>query len=144
MIITSIPTKTTPDITSFPIDLDYKVSSIYDLKIVISKVLGIDIDSIFLYSTNDSSARIYQNKEDIEKIDEIHEIFYKKLKNACSVCASKATMITGDCSYCKCKYCNLHRLPETHKCACIHIIKTDSYNDNYKRVMNGKCVAAQI
>jgi len=142
MIITSISTKTIPEVTSITMEVDYVTTkNIYDLKIVISKHLGIEIDSIFLYTASESSARIYQNKEYIENID---EIFYKKLKNSCNVCGTKATIITGDCAYCKCKYCNAHRLPETHKCACIHAVKHESFNDNYTRVMNGKCVAAQI
>ena len=142
MIITSIPTKSIPEVTSITMVVDYVTTkNIYDLKIVISKLLGIGIEDVFLYTENNSSARIYQNKEYIENI---YEIFYKKLKNSCNVCAAKATIITGDCSYCKCKYCNAHRLPETHKCACIHDVKHESFNDNYTRVMSGKCVAAQI
>ena len=144
MIITSIATKTRPEVTSIPISIDYsKTKNIYDLKTAISKVLNIDIDTIFLYSTNEQNVdrHIYQN---IEQINNINEIFYKVLKNSCNVCSAKATMITGDCNFCKCKYCNIHRLPETHKCACIQAIKKDSFNDNYSRVMNGKCVAAQI
>ena len=142
MIITSIPTKTIPEVTSITISVNYVTTkNIYDLKIVISKLLGIGIEDVFLYTGSDSSARIYHNKEYIENID---EIFYKKLKNSCNVCAAKATIITGDCCYCKCKYCNAHRLPETHKCACIHAVKHESFNDNYTRVMSGKCVAAQI
>ena len=144
MIITTIPTKTRPDISSIPISIDYTITkNIYDLKTNISKVLNIEIDTIFLYTSNNPNdeKRIYQNTENIDKIE---EIFYKILKNSCNLCGGKATMITGDCNFCKCKYCNIHRLPESHKCACIHTIKKDSFNDNYSRVMNGKCVAAQI
>jgi predicted nucleic acid binding AN1-type Zn finger protein len=144
MIITNISTKTRPEITSIPISIDYtKTKNIYDLKIAISKVLKIDIDTIFLYRSNEQNEhkQIYQN---IEEITDIHEIFYKIQKNSCNVCSAKATMIIGDCNFCKCKYCNIHRLPESHKCSCIQAIKKDSFNDNYSRVMNGKCVATQI
>ena len=144
MIITSIPTKTRPEITSIAIGIDYTITkNIYDLKTNISKLLNIEIDTIFLYTSNspNDEKRICQNTENIDKIE---EIFYKILKNSCNVCSVKATMITGDCNFCKCKYCNIHRLPESHKCACIQAIKKDSFNDNYSRVMNGKCVAAQI
>ena len=144
MIITSIPTKTRPEVTSIPITVDYTTTkNIYDLKNVISKLLNIEIDTIFLYASDVSSntRMIYQNIDEIEKID---EILYKILKNSCNVCGAKATMITGDCNFCKCKYCNIHRLPESHKCACIHSLKKESYIDNFTRVMSGKCVAAQI
>ena len=144
MIITNIPTKTRPEITSIAIGVDYTITkNIYDLKTAISKVLNIEIDTIFLYTSNSQNdeKRICQNTENIDKIE---EIFYKVLKNSCNVCSVKATMITGDCNFCKCKYCNIHRLPESHKCACIQAIKKESFNDNYSRVMNGKCVAAQI
>lgn len=144
MIITSIPTKTRPEITSIAIGVDYTITkNIYDLKTNISKILNIDIDTIFLYISNspNDEKRICQNTENIDKIQ---QIFYKILKNSCNVCSVKAAMITGDCNFCKCKYCNIHRLPESHKCACIQAIKKDSFNDNYSRVMNGKCVAAQI
>lgn len=144
MIITNIPTKTRPEITSLPITVDFDTTkNIFDLKTHISKLLKIDIDTIFLYTTNISNdeKRLCQNTDHIEKIE---EIFYKILKNSCNVCGAKATMITGDCNFCQCKYCNMHRLPESHACPCIHALKKDSYNDNFSRVMNGKCVAAQI
>lgn len=144
MIITSIPTKTRPEITSLTITVDYaSTKNIFELKTLISNLLKIDIDTIFLYHSNNVNdvKRIYQNLDEIDKID---EIFYKILKNSCNVCGAKATMIIGDCNFCKCKYCNLHRLPESHGCACIHTVKKDSYNENFSRVMNGKCVAAQI
>jgi|688.fasta_scaffold641171_2 hypothetical protein len=144
MIITSIPTKTRPEITSLTLTVDYATTkNIFELKTLISNLLKIDIDTIFLYTSNISNdeKRICQNKDEIEKLE---EIFYKILKNSCNVCGGKATIITGDCNFCKCKYCNTHRLPESHGCACIHTLKKDSYNDNFSRVMNGKCVAAQI
>jgi predicted nucleic acid binding AN1-type Zn finger protein len=144
MIITNIATKTRPEVTSIPITVDYiNTKNIYQLKTEISNLLKIDLDTIFLYNSSiaNDTRRIYQNMDLIENID---EIFYKILKNSCNECGAKATMITGDCNFCKCKYCNLHRLPESHKCACIHTLKKDSYNENFTRVMNGKCVAAQI
>ena len=144
MIITSIPTKTRPEINSLTITVDYTITkNIYDLKTMISKLLNIDIDTIFLYNSSIAidTRRIYQN---IDMIENIEEIFYKILKNSCNVCGAKSTMIIGDCNFCKCKYCNLHRLPESHRCACIHTVKKDSYTENFNRVMNGKCVAAQI
>jgi hypothetical protein len=144
MIITNITTKTRPEVTSISISVDYTTTkNIYHLKTQISNLLKIDLDTIFLYNSSiaNDERRIYQNIDLIENID---EIFYKILKNSCNECGAKATMITGDCNFCKCKYCNLHRLPESHKCACLHTIKKDSYNENFNRVMNGKCVAAQI
>ena len=42
--------------------------------------------------------------------------YYKILTNKCACCLKKSTMITGDCKYCSCNYCNIHRLPEVHKC----------------------------
>lgn len=141
MLFVSIPTKLSPEIENYNIDIDTKeIRTFYELKTFISKYWNINIDSLFFYDTN-VNGRIYQNHENI---DNIENIYYKKLKNACNVCGSKSTIITGDCSFCLCKYCNLHRLPESHKCVCINKLKKDSFNDNYSRVMNGKCVAAQI
>ena len=140
MLFNSIPTKLSPEIEIYSIDISNEIRTFYELKTFISKHWNINIDSLFFYDTN-VNGRIYHNSENINNIS---EVYYKKLKNACNICASKATMITGDCSFCLCKYCNLHRLPETHKCACMNKLKKDSYTDNYNRVMNGKCVAAQI
>lgn len=144
MKITNIPTKVKPEIFTLDISIDYsKTKTIYELKSIISKNLNIEFDSIFLYNADEDIERrkIYQNTDEIDKIQ---EILYKILKNSCNVCGSKATLITGDCNYCKCKYCNIHRLPESHKCACMNDIKKGSYNDNLNRVMNGKCVATMV
>ena len=76
--------------------------------------------------------------------DKLNNFYYKILFNKCSICMKQAVIITGDCSYCYYKFCNIHRLPEYHNCISIKDCRTKSYDENYKRVINQKCVATQL
>jgi len=76
--------------------------------------------------------------------DKLNNFYYKILFNKCSICMKPAVIITGDCYYCNYKFCNIHRLPEYHNCISIKDCRTKSYDENYKRVINQKCVATQL
>ena len=76
--------------------------------------------------------------------DKLNNFYYKILFNKCSICMKQAVNITGDCSYCNYKFCNIHRLPEYHNCISIKDCRTKSYDENYKRVIKQKCVATQL
>lgn len=76
--------------------------------------------------------------------DKLNNFYYKILFNKCSICMKPAVIITGDCSYCYYKFCNIHRLPEYHQCISMKDCKTKSYDENYQRVISQKCVATQL
>jgi hypothetical protein len=135
----AIPAKWNNNISSEKIiDLDCPINSIYELKSVLSTKLLIDIDSLFLYDGLDNGS-LYQNNDDVR---DITVVYYRRLGNACNVCAKKSVMITGDCNYCKCKYCNVHRLPESHSCPRLNDCRKTQFNINHEKVMNGKCVSS--
>ena len=76
--------------------------------------------------------------------DKLNCFYYKILFNKCSICMKPAIKITGDCYYCKYKFCNIHRLPEYHQCISLNECKLKSYEENYKKVISQKCVASQL
>ena len=53
-------------------------------------------------------------------------------------CKKKAALIVGDCSYCKSKFCALHRLPEGHACINLSDCKKEHFDKNSNTLMDGK------
>ena len=123
--------------------VEYKIENvlnIYHLKRYLSEKLQKELSNIFIYSTEDSKIPL-QNLLNFE--DEI-ALYAKISKNRCSTCMGVATFGIGDCVYCKCNYCNMHRLPESHKCPRLESCKKESFDANFKQVISQKCVISQI
>jgi predicted nucleic acid binding AN1-type Zn finger protein len=117
------------------------IKTIYELKKNLSEKIKMPIGEIFIYSTETPNLH-YENSVNIYQ--DIQTFYYKTISNRCAICAKKSTMITGDCNYCACHYCNIHRLPENHACPCLDKCKTASFQENYNRVISQKCVIEQI
>ena len=49
-------------------------------------------------------------------------------------CHLKAVLITGDCKYCKLKFCNKHRLPESHYCENLQSCKDAHFQKNKEKL----------
>ncbi len=134
------------EIISFPKDnvetLTYNIdnmSSIYDIKKFLLEKTKNAIGQIFIFDFENPSTH-YENYIKIT----VEKYYYKILTNKCASCLKKSTMITGDCKYCSCHYCNIHRLPESHCCIGLEKCRSDSFQDNYTKTIAGKCVKSQI
>ena len=114
--------------------------NLYDLLIKSKPEKKYNYNDIFIF--NKDTNEYCENNLII--IDNLNNFYYKILFNKCSICMKQAVNITGDCSYCNYKFCNIHRLPEYHNCISIKDCRTKSYDENYKRVINQKCVATQL
>ena len=114
------------------------------------------IESAHKFTWEEFLNKIQQIKGSNKYIEEIRELEFKEseksekvtnweiLFNKCSICMKQAVIITGDCSYCYYKFCNIHRLPEYHQCISMKDCRTKSYDENYQRVISQKCVATQL
>ena len=116
------------------------IQNIFKLKKVLSEEIKKSISDIFIYNTQTPNIHCENNF----KINDNEQFYFKILSNKCAYCSKKAIMLTGDCIYCKCNYCNIHRLPEFHACPEIEKCKSDSFQENYTKTINGKCVKSQI
>jgi hypothetical protein len=114
--------------------------NLYDLLIKSKPEKKYNYNDIFIF--NKDTNEYCENNLIIT--DKLNNFYYKILFNKCSICIKQAVNITGDCSYCNYKFCNIHRLPEYHNCISIKDCRTKSYDENYKRVINQKCVATQL
>ncbi len=115
------------------------VNNIIDIKKVLSEKIKNPIGQIFIFDFEDSTIH-YENYVKITT----DKYYYKILTNKCACCLRKSTIITGDCKYCSCNYCNIHRLPESHCCIGLDKCKSDSFQENYTKTIAGKCVKSQI
>jgi hypothetical protein len=115
------------------------ISSIIDIKKNLSEKTKNPIGQIFIFNFENPTIH-YENNIKISA----DKYYYKILTNKCACCLRKSTIITGDCKYCSCNYCNIHRLPESHYCIGLDKCKSDSFQDNYTKTINGKCVKSQI
>jgi hypothetical protein len=97
-------------------------------------------NDIFIF--NKDTNEHYENNKIIT--DTLNNFYYKILFNKCNICMKQAVKITGDCSYCKYKFCNIHRLPEYHNCISMKDCRIKSYEENYQKVISQKCVATQL
>ena len=68
----------------------------------------------------------------------------KKSRCAFSECKRKCALFIGDCNYCKCKYCDVHRLPEVHLCANMQQCKDTHFQRNQDKLLAEKCVAPKV
>ena len=117
------------------------ITNIFELKKVLAEKTNKQVGDIFIYSVEIPNIN-YENHNKISNDND--KFYYKILSNRCACCVKKSTMITGDCKYCSCHYCNVHRLPESHCCIGLDKCKSDSFQDNYNKTINGKCVKSQI
>ena len=117
------------------------ITNIFVLKKVLADKINKQVGEIFIYSIEIPNIN-YENHNKISNNND--KFYYKILSNRCACCVKKSTMITGDCKYCSCHYCNIHRLPEIHACPCLEKCKSTSFQENYNRVISQKCVLEQI
>jgi predicted nucleic acid binding AN1-type Zn finger protein len=115
------------------------VNNIFDIKKLLSEKIQSPIEKIFIFDF-ENPTKYYENYVKITT----EKYYYKILTNKCACCLRKSTIITGDCKYCSCNYCNIHRLPESHCCIGLDKCKTDSFQENYTKTIGGKCVKSQI
>jgi hypothetical protein len=115
------------------------VNNIFDIKKILSEKIQIPIEQIFIFDFENQTIH-YENYVKIT----VEKYYYKILTNKCACCLKKSTMIIGDCKYCSCHYCKDHRLPESHCCIGLDKCKSDSFQENYTKTINGKCVKSQI
>ncbi len=123
--------------------VEYKMEdilNIYHLKKDLSGKLGKELSNIFIYSTEESKTPI----QNLSNFEDGITLYAKIAKNRCATCMGVATFGIGDCIYCKCNYCNTHRLPESHKCPRLENCKKESFDANFKHVISQKCVISQI
>jgi hypothetical protein len=121
-------------------DIHELKKKLYDLLSKFKSEKKYNYNDIFIF--NKDTNEYCENNSIIT--DKLNNFYYKILFNKCSICMKQAANITGDCSYCNYKFCNIHRLPEYHNCISIKDCRTKSYDENYKRVINQKCVATQL
>ena len=121
-------------------DIHELKKNLYDLLIKSKPEKKYNYNDIFIF--NKDTNEYCENNLIIT--DKLNNFYYKILFNKCSICMKQAVNITGDCSYCNYKFCNIHRLPEYHNCISMKDCRTKSYDENYKRVINQKCVATQL
>jgi len=134
------------EIISFPKDnvesVIYNISNInniFDIKKLLSEKTKNPIGQIFIFDLENPTQH-YDNYVEITA----EKYYYKILTNKCASCLKKSTMITGDCKFCSCNFCNIHRLPESHSCVGIEKCRNDSFQENYNKTIAGKCVKSQI
>ncbi|KAI8616748.1 hypothetical protein BC830DRAFT_1116754 [Chytriomyces sp. MP71] len=66
----------------------------------------------------------------------------KKLK--CAFCQEKAVKTIGHCKLCEHSFCSRHRLPESHNCDKIPIMKKSSFDKTAEALMEGRTVTQKI
>ena len=132
--------KNTPDSTVIQLSLPIRV---YDVIVSLASVKQITISSVFIYTSPESEKHIDSSTS--WEIDTYPlKLYYNIIQNRCASCYKRAAPIIGDCSFCLSKYCAIHRLPESHSCACINQCKQQLYEKNRDILMSQKCVASQI
>lgn len=133
----------TQNTTSITMDVSQPIR-VYDIKVALSSTLqNTPISSLFLYTSAESEKHL-----DASILWDIQStvVYYNMLKhtNRCAICFKRAAPLIGDCSFCLSKFCAMHRLPESHTCACMNQCKQQQYETNRDTLMRNKCVASQI
>jgi predicted nucleic acid binding AN1-type Zn finger protein len=59
-------------------------------------------------------------------------------------CAKRVVLIIGDCKYCENRYCEFHRIPESHQCTNMEACRKKSFEQNQARVMSEKTNASKM
>lgn len=125
--------------------VDEQPIRVYDIKVALaSNLKNTHISTLFLYTSPDSEKHL--DASIVWDIQHHSIVYYNILKhtNRCAVCYKRAAPIIGDCSFCHSKFCAMHRLPESHTCACMNQCKQQQYESNRDTLMRNKCVASQI
>jgi|LakMenEpi03Aug12_release.lakeMendotaPanAssembly.Ray.scaffolds.fasta_scaffold863087_2 predicted nucleic acid binding AN1-type Zn finger protein len=60
------------------------------------------------------------------------------------ICKLRVVKLIGFCKYCENYYCNKHRLPETHKCEKLDIIKNNQRIILETRLKNERSIGSKI
>ncbi len=131
----------TQNTTSILVDRTHPIR-VYDIKVSLALILAnTHISTLFLYTTIDAEKHF-----DASIIWDTHQtaVYYTSIQNRCATCYKRAAPLIGDCSFCLSKFCAMHRLPESHTCACMNQCKQQQYDANRDTLMRNKCVASQI
>lgn len=126
---------------------EYLLNDIYnlnDLKEKIKEILKIPLKKQIIYYNNLEIIDLPISQEENENI--ILKLVKKnKSQNKCNhtECNEKISII-GDCKWCSHKYCNQHRLPETHCCTNFNDCKKASFNKNADLLNGSKCNVKKI
>ncbi|QPG74816.1 hypothetical protein FOA43_002152 [Brettanomyces nanus] len=69
-----------------------------------------------------------------------------KSKNRCSfgTCHASALRLTGECQFCKGKFCSKHRLLEKHNCKGLKICKNKCFERNALKLRNEQTVTSKV
>ncbi len=59
---------------------------------------------------------------------------------SCYYCGAE-TDLPFECNYCKDKFCDEHRLPESHRCVKLHLIRSERFGE--RRVVREKGIGRQ-
>jgi predicted nucleic acid binding AN1-type Zn finger protein len=115
---------------------------VYDIKVALtSNLQNVHISTLFLYTSRESekpldASSLWDTQQSI--------VYYNIIQNRCATCFKRAAPLIGDCNFCMSKFCAMHRLPESHTCACMNQCKKQQYETNRDTLMRNKCVASQI
>jgi predicted nucleic acid binding AN1-type Zn finger protein len=61
------------------------------------------------------------------------------MSNRCIQCKTRIGLLSFECSFCNCKFCAHHRLPEDHNCINIDAAK-NKYKEMNKRKLEDESV----
>jgi hypothetical protein len=115
---------------------------VYDIKVALASALqNTHISTLFIYTSPESekhldASSLWDTQQSI--------VYYNSIQNRCTTCFKRAAPLIGDCNFCMSKFCAMHRLPESHTCACMNQCKQQQYETNRDTLMRNKCVASQI
>ncbi|ORY38410.1 hypothetical protein BCR33DRAFT_720777 [Rhizoclosmatium globosum] len=65
-------------------------------------------------------------------------------KKKCYICTDRAIRSIGDCKLCQKSFCSKHRLPESHSCEHVELLRSNSKSKNEKLLMDGKTVDRKV
>lgn len=122
--------------------VDEQSIRVYDIKVALSSTLqNTHISTLFIYTSPESEKHL-----DASSLWDVQQsiVYYNSIQNRCTTCLKRAAPLIGDCNFCMSKFCAMHRLPESHTCACMNQCRKQQYEINRDTLMRNKCVASQI
>jgi hypothetical protein len=122
--------------------IDNQPIRVYDIKVALASALqNTHISTLFLYTSTSTEKHL-----DASYLWDTQQpvVYYNSIQNRCATCFKRAAPLIGDCNFCMSKFCAMHRLPESHICACMSQCKQQQYETNRDTLMRNKCVASQI
>lgn len=122
--------------------IDNQPIRVYDIKVALASALqNTHISTLFLYTSTSTEKHL-----DASYLWDTQQpvVYYNSIQNRCATCLKRAAPLIGDCNFCMSKFCAMHRLPESHMCACMSQCKQQQYETNRDTLMRNKCVASQI